>query len=69
MQDPENRMKVLASQANAPANDIVGLQWTAKPAKMWDMRTDIGGSDGQFCYIYVWIAIHCQSDREIYLIG
>ncbi len=51
MQEPENRMNVLPG--NAPANDTVDLKWTAKPAATWDMLTNIGGKNGDFCYIYV----------------
>jgi tyrosinase len=51
MLDPENRMNVLP--ANTPANDTVDLKWTAKVAQTWDLVNNIGGSNGDFCYIYV----------------
>jgi len=51
MQDPDTRMTVLPG--NAPLNDTVNLKWTAKPGKTWDMLTNIGGNNGDFCYVYV----------------
>jgi tyrosinase len=51
MQDPENRMGVLPS--NPPATDTVDLGFAAKVAKTYDLNNNIGGYDGQFCFIYV----------------
>ncbi|PMD34560.1 Di-copper centre-containing protein [Hyaloscypha variabilis F] len=51
MQDPEKRMSVLPS--NPPATDTVDLGFAAKVAKTYDLNNNIGGYDGQFCFIYV----------------
>jgi tyrosinase len=51
MQDPDNRMNVLSG--NAPVNDTIDLKWTAEIAKSYDLTNNIGGHDGQLCYIYV----------------
>ncbi len=51
MQDPEKRMNVLPS--TPPATDTVDLKFTAKVAKTFDLLNNIGGYDGQFCFIYV----------------
>ncbi|KAE9363228.1 Di-copper centre-containing protein [Stipitochalara longipes BDJ] len=51
MQDPDNRMNVLPGSPSA--NDTVDLQWTAKVTNTFGLLNNIGGNDGQFCYIYV----------------
>lgn len=51
MQDPDNRMNVLSE--NPPKNDTVDLKWTAPPTKTWDLMNNIGGMNGELCYIYV----------------
>ncbi|ORY69010.1 uncharacterized protein BCR38DRAFT_406885 [Pseudomassariella vexata] len=50
MQDPENRMHVVPG--SPPADDIVDLAWVAPPTLLSDLLTNIGGNDGDFCYIY-----------------
>ncbi|KAF2205686.1 Di-copper centre-containing protein [Delitschia confertaspora ATCC 74209] len=62
MQDPENRMNVVPGTPNAtipgyaggPAlpDDGVDLNWSAPKAWVRDLLTNIGGFEGQFCYIY-----------------
>jgi len=51
MQDPDNRMSVLPG--NAPIDDTIDLKWTAEVAKSYDLTNNIGGLNGQLCYIYV----------------
>jgi len=51
MQDPEKRMGVLPS--NPPATDTVDIGFAAKVAKTYDLNNNIGGYNGQFCFIYV----------------
>ena len=51
MQDPEKRMGVLPT--NPPATDTVDLKFAAKIANTYDLNNNIGGYDGQFCFIYV----------------
>lgn len=51
MQDPDNRMDKFPGVA--PADDVVDLEFTAPRAKLTDLLNNVGGFNGQFCYIYV----------------
>ena len=58
MQDPENRMTAVpGAQSPDPAvslteEDVVDLEWLAPAVPVSDLLNNIGGYDGNFCYIY-----------------
>ena len=58
MQDPENRMTAVpGTQSPDPAmsvaeEDIVDLEWLAPAVPVSDLLNNIGGHNGNFCYIY-----------------
>jgi tyrosinase len=54
MQDPDNRVDLIPGGGGIDAeNTIVELGWTAPAVPLSKLNDQLGGNDGQFCYIYV----------------
>jgi tyrosinase len=68
MQDPEKRIDLIPGagamgmpgmggmrkrSTGAAAEEIVDLAWVAPPVPLAKLNDNLGGNDGQFCYIYV----------------
>jgi tyrosinase len=62
MQDPDARMTAVPGTKPAgpnlpppvdPQKDLVDLEWLAPAVVLADLLNNIGGYNGEFCYIYV----------------
>lgn len=67
MQDPENRVSLIPGQnamgmggmgmgmkeKRAGEDEIVDLGWVAGPVPISELNDQLGGNNGQFCYVYV----------------